>query len=60
MRISTTLMIGASAIAIASPAFAQTSQENSAQQANPPGQTPSQLQDQGEIIVTATKRASRV
>src|SRR5436190_4025057 len=60
MRISTTLMISASAIALATPAFAQTSQENSAQQANPPGQGQSQLQDQGEIIVTATKRASRV
>jgi iron complex outermembrane receptor protein len=54
MRTST-LLIGTAAIAIASPALAQTAQESAAQAANQPQET------QGaDIIVTATKRASTV
>ena len=51
------LLIGTAAIAIATPSFAQTGQEEVAQAAN----QPSDAQTGGdEIIVTATKRASRV
>ena len=66
MRISTALLLGTSLLAIATPAFAQTQQEDTAQAANqqadpatPPVAQPSSA-DEGEIIVTATKRASRV
>jgi len=55
MRISAFLLISTSAIAFASPSFAQSTQEDVAQAANTPEET------QGdEIIVTATKRATRV
>src|SRR6266550_698532 len=56
MRISSALLIGTSALAFAAPAFAQTGQETAAQTANA---TPDQMYGP-EIIVTATKRASRV
>ena len=57
MRISAALLIGSSALAFATPALAaQTGQEQAAQAANQPGAP----QDEGGIIVTATKRASRV
>ncbi|WP_294009900.1 TonB-dependent receptor [Sphingomonas sp.] len=57
MRASALLLIGTAAIAIASPSFAQTTEEDEAQAAN----APQDAQTAGdEIIVTATKRASRV
>ena len=56
MRSSALLLIGTAAIAFASPAFSQTTEEDEAQAANQPGEA-SVGQD---IIVTATKRASRV
>src|SRR4051812_41637332 len=62
MRISTALLIGTSVLAIAAPAAAQTAQEPTAQPVNPPppaSPVPPQVMG-GEIIVTATKRASRV
>src|SRR4051812_7597176 len=65
MRISAALLIGTSVLAVAAPVAAQTVQEGAAQAANqqqpaaPTTQQPSSA-DQGEIIVTATKRASRV
>src|SRR3954462_10124094 len=61
MRFSAALLIGTSVLAVATPAAAQTSQEQAAQAVNPTSQTPATTyQDQGAIIVTATKRASRV
>ena len=55
MRTSAILLIGTAAIAIASPAFAQSTQEQVAQAANAPEDT------QGDdIVITATKRASTV
>src|SRR5256885_5010824 len=62
MRISTTFLMGTSVLAIATPAAAQTAQEQTAQAVNPPATAapaPTIL-NEGEIIVTATKRASRV
>jgi iron complex outermembrane receptor protein len=65
MRISAALLIGTSVLAVATPATAQTQQEDAAQAANqqqptaPATQQPSSGEE-GEIIVTATKRASRV
>ena len=56
MRISAALLFGTSAFAFAAPALAQTGQEAAAQGAN----QPAAIEDQSEIIVTATKRASRV
>ena len=53
---SAILLIGTAAIAISSPAFAQSTQEDVAQAANQPEDT----EANDEIIVTATKRASRV
>ena len=55
MRISKALLIGTSALACAAPAFAQTGQEAAAQAVN---EAPALYGP--EIIVTATKRASRV
>src|SRR5437764_428225 len=61
MRISTALLIGTSVLAIAAPAAAQTVQEQAAQAVNPPATAPTPtLMNEGEIIVTATKRASTV
>src|SRR4051794_21371780 len=61
MRFSAALLIGTSVLAVAAPAAAQTTQEQAAQAANTAAQTVSpSLQDQGAIIVTATKRASTV
>ncbi len=64
MRISAALLIGTSFAALASPAFAQTGQEDAAQVVNPQVEPPSPavapVIEEGEIIVTATKRASRV
>src|SRR3954464_14830460 len=61
MRASAALLIGSSILALATPAAAQTQQEAAAQAANPqPNAPPSQMQDEGAIIVTATKRASTV
>jgi iron complex outermembrane receptor protein len=56
MRISSALLIGTSALAFATPSFAQTGQEAAAQTAS---EAPAQMYGP-EIIVTATKRASRV
>ncbi|MEO5611594.1 MAG: TonB-dependent receptor, partial [Sphingomicrobium sp.] len=56
MRTTSILLIGTAAIAISTPSFAQSTQEDVAQAANQPDDT----QGNGEIIVTATKRASRV
>ena len=55
MRTSALLLIGTAAAALAAPAFAQTPPEQTAQEATPPEATEEQ-----EIIVTATKRATRV
>lgn len=66
MRTSTALLLGSSLLALANPANAQTGQEQAAQeannQANPATPTVAQPSsaEEGEIIVTATKRASRV
>ncbi len=64
MRISAALLIGTSFAALASPAVAQTQQEDAAQVVNPQVEPPSPATppviEDGEIIVTATKRASRV
>ena len=62
MRISTTLLIGTSVLAIAVPAHAQTAAEQTAQAVNPPASAPTTAPPptEGEIIVTATKRASTV
>ena len=57
MRIPAALLIGTSVFAFAIPASAQTNQEAAAQAAN--AQPPS-YQSGADIIVTATKRASRV
>ena len=57
MRIPAALLIGTSVFAFAIPASAQTNQEAAAQAANPP---PPAYQSEADIIVTATKRASRV
>ncbi|HEY8593011.1 MAG TPA: TonB-dependent receptor [Sphingomicrobium sp.] len=65
MRVSTALLIGTSLFAVATPALSQTVQEDAAQAANqqqgsgPVTRQPSSGEE-GEIIVTATKRASRV
>src|SRR4051794_2313664 len=61
MRSTAALLIGTSMLAVAMPAAAQTSQEQAAQRANPSASaSPTPLEEQGAIIVTATKRASRV
>ena len=61
MRISATLLAGTCVIAIATPAWAQTAQEQAAQAVNPPTATPAAPPTpEGEIIVTAQKRASTV
>ena len=62
MRISSTLLLGSSLLALAAPAYAQTSEEDAAQAVNEqiePTTVPTQIEE-GEIIVTATKRAGRV
>jgi iron complex outermembrane receptor protein len=61
MRFTAALLVGTSVIAVSAPATAaQTKQEAVAQAANPqPGPQPT-VQDEGAIIVTATKRASTV
>lgn len=56
MRASTLLLLGASVLTFATPAFAQTTQEDAAQTANQPPDTRASQ----EIIVTATKRASTI
>jgi iron complex outermembrane receptor protein len=57
MRISALLLISTAAIAIATPSYAQTTEEDKAQTAN----APEEAQTAGDdIVVTATKRASRV
>ncbi len=57
MRITALLLAGAATLAIATPSYAQTTEEDEAQAAN----TPEEAQGAGdEIIVTATKRASRI
>src|SRR5678816_2783465 len=57
MRSSAFLLIGTATVALATPAYAQTEQEQAAQAANPPQATQATGAD---IIVTATKRATRV
>ena len=57
MRIPAALLIGTSVFAFALPASAQTNQEAAAQAANPPQLAQASGAD---IIVTATKRATRV
>ena len=59
MRVTSALLIGTSVLAVAAPAAAQTQQETVAQAANPQPE-PVPVQEQGAIIVTATKRASTV
>ncbi|MFL6788417.1 MAG: TonB-dependent receptor plug domain-containing protein, partial [Sphingomicrobium sp.] len=58
MRISSALLIGTSIFALASPALAQTTQEQAAQTANQQPQP--RVIEEDAIIVTATKRASTV
>jgi len=60
MRTTAALLIGTSVIAFAAPASAQTGQEAAAQAANPSSAAAAPPQSEAEIIVTATKRASRV
>ena len=62
MRSSAFLLVGTAAVAITSPAFAQTAQETTAQAVNPPSGAEAQPTPNlgADIIVTATKRASRV
>lgn len=61
MRNYAALLLGTSVIAFAVPASAQSTQESVAQAANPPATAPpTTMVSEGEIIVTATKRASRV
>ncbi|HYX45321.1 MAG TPA: TonB-dependent receptor plug domain-containing protein, partial [Sphingomicrobium sp.] len=62
MRRLPTLLLGTCVVAIAAPAAAQTQQESAAQAANPqPNASPARPNVmEGEIIVTATKRASTV
>ena len=65
MRVSTrvlrSLLLGSTAAAMAAPVWAQTTQEEQAQTANPTAQTSvATPESEEEIIVTATKRASRV
>src|SRR5690349_2981344 len=60
MRAHAALLISTSLIAFAAPAIAQTKAESTAQAVNPPPSVPQPIQDQGAIIVTATKRASTV
>ena len=55
MRLSSILLLSTAAIGIAAPATAQTGQEQTAQAATPPEATGGD-----DIIVTATKRASRI
>jgi outer membrane receptor protein involved in Fe transport len=55
MRFPYILLLGTAAIGIATPSLAQTGQEVAAQAATPPDAT-----QEGEIVVTATKRASRI
>src|SRR3954447_8534022 len=57
MRTTAALLIGTSVLAFAVPASAQTGQESAAQAANQP---PVAQATGADIIVTATKRASRV
>ena len=55
------LLVGTALFALATPAFAQTASEATAQAVNPPiNAAPADDLGQDEIIVTATKRASRV
>jgi iron complex outermembrane receptor protein len=60
MRISAALLIGTSLVALSTQAAAQTGQETAAQAANPPATSTALDQYGPDIIVTATKRASRV
>ena len=65
MRATPALLISTSILAVAAPAAAakdtQTTPEQTAQAVNPPPQaSPTQTQEEGAIIVTATKRASTV
>ena len=55
MRSSAFLLIGTAAVALATPAYGQTEQEQAAQAA-----TPSEAAQGDEIVVTATKRASTI
>jgi len=59
MRATAALLVGTSLLAVAVPATAQTQPEQTAQAVNPPPAA-ADVQDQGAIIVTATKRASTV
>src|SRR5262245_30583669 len=56
MRSSAILLIGTAAIAVATPPYGQTEQEQVAQAANQPAAEATSA----DIIVTATKRATRV
>ena len=56
LSVASGLLLGVSCVALVSPAVAQTAPETTAQAVNgPTGEN-----DYGEIVVTATKRASRV
>ena len=54
---SRSLLIGVAALAMAAPVWAQTAAEADAQSANPQGTA---TNDEDEIVVTATKRSSRI
>ena len=62
MRAAAILLVGVSVVPVSAPASAQTGQEQRAQAANPqPNASPAPpAPSQGEIIVTATKRATTV
>src|SRR5438309_217184 len=57
---ATALLIGTSLAAISAPAFGQTHAEGTAQAVNPQPSSSPAFQNEGAIIVTATKRASTV
>ncbi len=60
MRATAALLIGTSLLAFAAPAIGQTAAETTAQAVNPPANAAPVREDEGAIIVTATKRASTV
>ncbi|HEX3675955.1 MAG TPA: TonB-dependent receptor plug domain-containing protein, partial [Sphingomicrobium sp.] len=62
MRVTTALLFTTCVLAVTAPAAAQTQQESAAQAANPQpnASSPTDNVTEGEIVVTATKRASTV
>jgi len=57
-QITRHLLIGAALAALATPTFAQTTEEDEAQAGQPANPSAATPENEGEIVVTATKRAS--